>query len=222
MRCVAALVLAAACACGRAPASAAVEPVTVADGDVDAGLTDPDARAVAGDPDAAADTAVAVANVGGGLWVVDGAGQAVGVLIGRGFPSPASSGAPDVLRDAALVYSPKAGVFFAVQMSSGKVIAPRIGVSDTTCTGVAVAGYYGSSDGAISGQGYAFVYQDTWYRIDDYKPAALVTCGGTVQDGVDGKCSPHAGSCVGFPVHTISPSLPTVFPAPLAFSWLAK
>ncbi len=208
-------------ACSRPAATNAVEPVTVAGDDSAVGVGDQDA---AGGTDAAdqPDAAVGLANVGGGLWVVDAAGQPVGVLVGRGFPSLASAGAPDALRDTALVYSPAAGVFFAVQMSSGRVIAPRIGVTDATCQGIAVAGYYLTTDGAISGQGYAFVYLGTWYRIQAYKPAALVTCGGTVQGGIDGVCSPHPGSCVGFPVDTFSPPLPTVFPAPMAFSWLAK
>ena len=38
------------------------------------------------------------------------------------------------LRDGALVYAPKAGVFFGLQMSTGKVLAPRLGVTDTSCS----------------------------------------------------------------------------------------
>ena len=218
-RCLFALVIAVS-ACARPAVTDAVEPVTVGGDDVATGLGGDDAIGTGVDAESL-DVAVSSANVGGGLWVVDAAGQPVGVLVGRGHPSLSAAGTLDVLRDGVVVYSPKAGVFFGLQMSSGKVIAPRIGVSDTTCSGVAVAGYYGEGD-FISGQGYAFVYQATWYRIDAYKPVQLVTCGGTVADGVDAKCAPHAGTCRGFPVTSFSPPLPTLFPAPLAFSWLAK
>lgn len=212
-----------ACACSRAPTTDAVEPVTVGTADAAVGVGESDAKASA-DVDAgdATDAAAPVANVGGGLWVVDAAGLPIGVVVGRGHPSLSAAGTLDVLRDGVVVYSPKAGVFVSLQMSTGKVIAPRIGVSDTTCTGVAVAGYYAGGDEPISGQAYAFVYQNQWYRIAAYQPAQLVTCGGTVPDGVDGKCAPHAGTCRGFPVETFAPPLPTVFPAPMAFSWLAK
>lgn len=209
-------------ACSRAPVSDAVEPVTVVADDSAAGVGDPDATsATDSDTVSEPDVTVAPGNVGGGLWVVDAAGQPIGVLVGRGHPSLSAAGTLDVLRDGVIVYSPKAGVFFGLQMSSGKVISPRLGVTDTTCSGVAVAGYYADGD-YISGQSYAFVYLDTWYRIQAYKPASLVSCGGTVADGVDGKCAPHAGTCRGFPVQAFAPPLPTTFPAPLAFSWLAK
>lgn len=229
-------VLLATAACSRPLATAAVEPVTLADEDAassPAGAGDAadtvDAAAGADAVDAALppdgaplpDGAMSAANVGGGLWVVDATGQPIGVVIARGFPTPTSGTALDPLRDGVLVYSPKAGVFFGLQMSSGKVIAPRLGVTDTTCTGVAVAGYYGDGE-FISGQSYAFVYEGLWYRIAAYKPAQLVSCGGTVPDGVDGKCAPHAGSCRGFPVQLFTPPLPATFAAPMAFSWLSK
>ena len=216
-------IVAVVCACSRPPVADVVEPVTVGTDDTATGVGDPDAVANAdsttGDQP---DVVVTTANVGGGLWVVDAAGQPIGVLVGRGHPSLSSAGTLDILRDGVVVYSPKAGVFLSLQMSTGKVIAPRLGVSDTTCTSVAVAGYYLGGDGAISGQAYAFVFQDQWYRILAYKPVQLVTCGGTVPDGVDGQCAPHAGTCRGFPVETFAPPLPTTFSAPMAFSWLAK
>lgn len=208
--------------CSRPVATDAVEPVTVGADDAAVGVSDPDAAATP-DTTPAADTQSGqpTANVGGGLWVVDATGQPVGVLVGRGHPSLSAAGTLDVLRDGVLVYSPKAGIFFGLQMSSGKVVAPRLGVTDTTCSEVAVAGYYLDGDN-ISGQGYAFVYKGSWYRIEPYKPTQLVTCGGTVPDGVEGKCAPHAGTCRGFPVQLFAPPIPTEFPAPLAFSWLAK
>lgn len=213
-------------ACTRPPATSAVEPVTVA--------ADPDASPIGGEGDATSAGDVPVADtqepdagptgkpgVGGGLWVVDAAGQPIGVLISRGHPALSATGV-DILRDGVLVYSPQAGLFFGLQMSSGKVIAPKLGVTDTSCAEPIVAGYYTADSTVISGQGYAFVYDGSWYRIDAFKPVQQVTCGGTVSEGPDPKCSAHAGSCRGFPVSLVTPPLPTVFPAPLAFSWVAK
>ena len=103
-------------------------------------------------------------------------------------------------------------------MSSGAIINPRLGVADSSCSEPVVAGYY--TDGnAISGQGYAFVFNGKWYRIEPYQPLQLVTCGGTVADGVPGKCAPHNGTCRGFPVKAITPKLPFEFKGPLKFSW---
>lgn len=214
-----------AAACSRPVATSAVEPVSLGGGDdaaIGVGADD------AVDVQAAADAEVSkdvVANPGaavtGGLWVMDGNGDPVGIVVSRGHPSLSAAGTIDFLRDGVLLYSPKTGLFFGVQMSTGKIIAPRLGVTDTTCSAIAVAGYYGDGD-FISGQNYAFVYLKQWYKISSYKPASFVSCGGTVSDGADPKCAPHAGSCRGFPVETISPALPTLFSAPMAFSWVAK
>ncbi len=157
----------------------------------------------------------------GGLWVVDAKGQPVGAVVQRGHPNLGSNGATtsDLLRDGVLVYSPKTALFFGMQMSTGKVLSPRLGVADATCQTPIVAGYYTDGD-FVSGQGYAFVYAGSWYKIKDFATVSFVTCGGTVQDGADGVCSPHAGSCRGFPVQSISPQLATSFAAPLAFAWL--
>lgn len=207
-------------ACSRRPAAAAVEPIAL-----DASA-EPDATVGAADAGTAQDAKVAPdvvvsAPVGGGLWVVDAAGQPVGVLVQRGHAALATGGLPDVLRDGAVVYSPKAGVFFGLQMSTGKVITPRLGVADASCTTPTVAGYY--ADGNFtSGYGYAFVYNGGWYRVADGQPLQLVACGGTVAEGVDPKCSPHNGSCRGFAVQSFQPPLPVAFSAPLAFAWLAK
>ena len=139
----------------------------------------------------------------------------------RGHAALGTGGTPDVLRDGAIVYSPKAGVFFGLQMSTGKVITPRLGVSDASCATPVVAGYYADGD-STSGYGYAFVYNGAWYRVADGQPLQLVACGGTVAEGVDPKCSQHSGSCRGFGVQPFLPPLPVTFPAPMAFAWLAK
>lgn len=217
----AAMLCAALGGCARAPAEQR-EPVVL----VDANSGDPPAVGDAqggdasADVDAASDTAVAP-SAGGGLWVVDAKGQPVGVLVQRGHPSLSLGAGLDILRDGAVVFSPATGLFFGVQMSTGAVINPRLGVADTSCAKPVVAGYY-TEGNAISGQGYAFVYAGQWYRIQDYKPLELVSCGGTVADGVAGKCAPHSGTCRGFPLTAIAPNLPVQFAAPLQFSWVAK
>ncbi len=199
--------------------SVAVEPVTEADAVASA---DPDASVASGDSAVGADTKVTATGVtGGGLWVVDANGQAIGVLVQRGHSSLSANGTVDILRDGALVYSPQTGLFFGVQLSSGKVISPRLGVTDASCAAPVVAGYYTDGD-AISGPPYAFVYNGSWYRIEAYQPLQLVTCGGTVADGIDGKCAPHSGSCRGFPVTSIKPALPLQFAAPMQLSWVSK
>jgi hypothetical protein len=219
-------VCAALASCGRTPAGSPVEPVTI-DEDVHAAQGDA-AITVGGGADADADagsdagTPVATLPAVGGLWVVDGAGAPVGVLVQRGHPNLASTGpnGEDLLRDGALVYSPKAGVFFGLQMSTGKVLAPKLGVTDGSCSEPIVAGYY-TADTFVSGQAYAFVFAGKWYRIKDYQPLEQVSCGGTVAAGADGKCDVHSGSCRGFPVQAFAPALPLSFPGPLAFAWLA-
>ncbi len=215
------LFLALTCGCTRS-ADPQTDPVAV----VDAGSNSPGAAADAvsldgptsADADADADAQAASPASGGGLWVVDSGGAAVGVLVQRGHPSLSLGSGIDILRDGALVYSPATGLFFGVQMSSGAVINPRLGVADASCSEPVVAGYY-TEGNAISGQGYAFVFNQKWYRIDPYQPLQLVTCGGTVADGPGGKCAPHSGTCRGFPVKAIAPKLPLQFKGPLQFSW---
>lgn len=208
-------------ACSRVPAEQA-EPVAVADVPSSDPSTSADAQTTETSSDGAAKAdSAATAAAGGGLWVVDAKGEPVGVLVQRGHPSLSLGAGLDMLRDGAVVFSPATGLFFGVQMSSGAVINPRLGVADSTCAKPVVAGYY-TEGNAMSGQGYAFVFGGQWYRVQDYKPLELVTCGGTVADGVAGKCAPHSGTCRGFPVQAIAPGLPLQFAAPLQFSWVAK
>ncbi len=206
-------------ACSRPAPAPSLEPVSVDDAqthEADAGVTPGTSL------DASADVPPTAVAAIGGLWVVDAAGQPIGILVQRGHPnlSGSSASSSDLLRDGVLVYSPQAGVFFGVQMSTGKVISPRLGVTDGSCSVPVTAGYY--TEGSFtSGQGYAFVFAGKWWRVKDYAESTFVTCGGTVQDGVDGVCAVHSGSCRGFPVQAFAPSLPVKFPSPMAFSWLS-
>ncbi len=211
--------------CGDPKPAQQLTPIAVAD-DADASGSTLDIHSgaptdtVSVDADATAGPPGSVAALGG-LWVVDANAKPVGVLIQRGHTAFSVGGAVDVLRDGALVYSPQFGIFFGVQMSSGKVVNPRLGVADTTCDAPVTAGYYTEGD-AISGQGLAFVYNGVWYRVEDYKPLQLVACGGTVPEGAPGKCAPHSGSCRGFAVKQMAAAPPVQFAAPLQFAWLAK
>lgn len=207
------LVWTVAAACSRPSTTPlSVEPVTVIDS--------PDASTTTGGADATTDTGTPGGTTTGGLWVVDALGAPVGVLVQRGHPAIAGTGSSqvDLLRDGALVYAPKAGVFFGVQMSTGKVLAPRLGLSDASCSEPVVAGYY-TDDTFVSGKGYAFVFAKKWWRIKDYAQLAFVACGGTVQDGADGVCQVHSGSCRGFPVQKMEATLPVQFAGPLGFAW---
>lgn len=213
--------------CGRAPVAQTVEPIEL---DAQAQPVEDGKQAPAQDgatgadganpTDAAVMDVVLTAAAVGGLWIVDANGDAVGVLVQRGHADLSTAMTTDLLRDGALVYSPKAGVFFGIQMSTGKVIAPRLGVGDGTCNEVVTAGYY-TDDSYVSGQSYAFVYKEQWYKIKDYQPMIFVPCGGTVTNGPDPKCSPHNGSCRGFAVKQTDLPMPAIFPAPLSFAWLA-
>jgi len=213
--------------CSRAPVAQTVEPVEldaqtqpVEDGKQTTALDSAAGADGLGPTDTAAMDIVLTAAAVGGLWVVDANGEAVGVLVQRGHADLSTAMTTDLLRDGALVYSPKAGVFFGIQMSTGKVIAPRLGVGDGTCSEVVTAGYY-TDDSYVSGQSYAFVYKEQWYKVKDYQPMIFVPCGGTVSNGPDPKCAPHNGSCRGFAVKQTDLPMPAIFPGPLSYAWLA-
>ncbi len=159
----------------------------------------------------------------GGLRVVAADGTLVGVLVSRGHPHQGASTAPagtggDVLRDGVLVYHPGAHLFFGVGMASGKVISPRLGIAEGDCLKPLVGGYY--ADGPeISGFDYAFVWKGNWWKVRGGEKLALVGCAGVGTGGETPTCVPHTGSCRGFPVDAIQPSLPASFVAPLHFDW---
>lgn len=156
---------------------------------------------------------------GGGIWVVDATGDAVGALVQRGHPHQGPSDSVDVLRDGVLIYAPGADLFFGVEMVSGKILVPRLGVADGACNVPLVAGYY--TDGAdLAGMRYGFAWRGMWYRIDDGAPLKLVSCAGVTKQGVEPKCVLHTGSCRGFPVSKVSVPLPLSFTGPLAFKWI--
>lgn len=157
---------------------------------------------------------------GGRLWVVDAGGQPVGVLIQRGHPWMGDgSTTPDLLRDGVLLYAPADNLFFGVTMSSGQVLAPRLGVADPACNEPVVAGYY--VDGPeVSGFGLGFVYRGAWYRVRGGEQLSLEPCAGIVKDGPNGQCVLHSGSCRGFPLDKDNQvETPTSFTPPLAFAW---
>lgn len=158
---------------------------------------------------------------GGGLRVIDAAGESVGWLVQRGHPFQSQDGQPDVLRDGVLVYG--GGLFFGVEMSSGKVLVPRLGIADTQCATPIVAGYYAKGD-QVSGMDYGFVYGGKWWRIDAGQPTKLVQCAGVTKQGAAPTCVLHSGTCRGFPVSPVpgGGALPATFKAPLRFAWGAS
>lgn len=224
------------CACGRSARQAA-EPIAVSDGNQqqqDAPVpgddsapedsapedsTPEDSTPEDADKAAPGDTGAGGASQGGGLWVVDAAGAPVGWLVQRGHPFQAQDGQVDILRDGVLVYAPSEQVFFGIEMTSAKILVPRLGISDPQCTKPSVAGYYAQGD-QISGMAYAFTYNGKWWRIQGGQPTALVQCAGVTKQGATPTCVLHSGTCRGFPVEVLpSPKLPVAFKAPLHFAF---
>jgi len=224
---VAALALcAAAClalgACGKAADGGAGSPVAVSEPDAGADASSVTGAAedalARGAGDVADPNDVAGPQAGGGLWVVDANGGAVGVLVSRGHPYTQN----DPLQDAVTVFSPKGDLFFSLRMSSGKVIVPKMGVSDGACGQVVVAGNYPNLDGVLSGVQVGVAFKGDWYRVKPGEPLSLVPCAGTTSEGDDPKCVPHSGSCRGFPVEKLPDGiLPASFPAPLKVVFVA-
>ncbi|MCO4760614.1 MAG: hypothetical protein KC502_03875 [Myxococcales bacterium] len=205
--------------CGRSQRQAA-EPMAVSDG------SEADVPPEADAP-LPADSQAPKEVVGGGdkpaaagLWVVDAQGTKVGLLIQRGHPFQTQDGQIDILRDGVLVYSMTDQVFFGVEMNSGKVLVPRLGIADPQCSVPSVAGYYAKGT-ETSGMNYAFVYAGKWWRIKAGQPTELVQCAGVTKQGATPTCVLHSGTCRGFPVEKLpSPTLPKVFAAPLHFTVL--
>ena len=156
---------------------------------------------------------------GGGIWVVDASGGAVGVLVQRGHPHQGQADSVDPLRDGVLVYSPEADIFFGVEMVSGKILVPRLGVADGACDIPLVAGYYTAGED-VAGMRYGFAWRGLWYRVSDGAPLKLVSCAGVTKQGAEPQCVLHSGSCRGFPVSKVSVPLPQSYAAPLKFKWL--
>lgn len=217
-------VLLLAVACGRSAPHEAIDPVEVGAAEDDGRLaevraSDDAARRNENDAPTAVDSGrgAGTGDGGGGLRVLDGNGELVGVLVSRGHPAQGQQGA-DPLRDGVMVYHPKARLFFGVAMASGKVLIPRLGIADPKCDLPVVAGYY--PDGPeISGFDYGFPWRGDWWRLIGGKPLELVGCSGVVTGGEAPKCVPHSGTCRGFKVEKVSAPLPQSFQAPLRFDW---
>lgn len=204
----------------------AVEPIAVTDGTARVGDL-ADETVAAGDDAAQNDAQTATdsasrggaGSVAGGLWVVDASGLVVGWLVQRGHPFQAQDGKADILRDGVLVYSASEKVFFGVEMTTGKVLVPRLGIADPQCSKPSVAGYYAAGD-QISGMDYAFAYNASWWRVRSGQKTELVQCAGVTKQGATPTCVLHSGTCRGFPVEPLpSPKLPTSFKPPLRFSF---
>ncbi len=208
--------------CSRDPA-AAVEPLPVdapVEPTADAPVNAPEDGSLPGAGDA--DATVGGRGAGpGGLWVVDATNDPIGVLIQRGHPWVGEGLGVDPLLDGALVYAPGAGLFFAVALATGEVLAPRVAVKDSDCQLPAVAGYYADGD-EESGRDMAFVFAGKWFRIKAGEGLQLVPCQGITKPGAGGICVKHSGSCRGFPVEKIAVDLPTSFAAPMRFAWLGQ
>ena len=208
--------------CGREPAM--VEPLEVTagfDSETELGRAD-DTAPIRGKDSIAKDGSRpggGSVGSGGGIWVVDAAGDPVGVLVQRGHPHQGQANGVDPLRDGVLVYAPAADLFFGVEMVSGKVLVPRLGVADGACNIPLVAGYYTAGED-VAGMRYGFAWRGLWYRIVDGAPLKLVSCAGVTKQGAEPLCVLHSGSCRGFPVSKVAVSLAQSFAGPLTFKWV--
>lgn len=211
--------------CDEEPAMVEPLPVSAADDSEDrSGRIDLDSRTPAPSEDTATADAQRPAGPGlvgpgGGIWVVDAQGNAVGVLVQRGHALQGQADSVDPLRDGVMVYAPGANLFFGVEMVSGKILVPRLGVGDGACNIPVVAGYYTAGE-EVSGMRYGFAWRGLWYRIEDGADLKLVSCAGVTKQGAEPNCVLHSGSCRGFPVSKASVPLPQSFPPPLSFKWV--
>ena len=155
---------------------------------------------------------------GGGVWVVDSAGQPVGALVRRGSDDNLVYRA---IYDLVTVYHPESGLFFEVTMSDAVVRRPSTTFYSTADCQNPIGISYGGCSDCRSGPGTALLHDDTWYRVTPGVTFQVTTAGSTRGSGLQDACSSHhTDSAKIFPVTAVSgPSPPTVFTAPLHFAW---
>ena len=209
-----------------------VDPVTVApsdgtpsdNGSLDTAIPTDSARN-ARQPEDAADPAPfrprrpAAGDVeGGGVWVVDSAGQAVGALVRRGSDDNLVYRS---IYDLVTVYHPESGLFFEITMTDGVVRRPSTTFYATANCEQPVGISYGGCSECRSGPGTGLLHAGEWYRVTPGVNFEVTTAGSTRGSGLEEACSSHyTASAKVFPVTSAgSPSPPTTFTPPLHFAW---
>ena len=184
------------------------EPTRRADPDADGQPSEgtPRTRPAAGDASA------------GGLWVIDSAGEDVGVLVRRGSDDNLVYRA---IYDLVTVYHPASGLFFEVTMTDAVVRRPSTTFfSSASCDNPVGISYGGCAD-CRSGPGTGLLHDGAWYRVTAGITYEVSTAGSTLGSGLQEECSSHhTDSAKIFPVSEVSgPSPPTVFTPPLHIAW---
>lgn len=155
---------------------------------------------------------------GGGVWVVDSAGQDVGALVRRGSDDNLVYRA---IYDLVTVYHPESGLFFEITMTDAVVRHPSTAFFATADCKDPVGISYGGCAECRSGPGTALFHEGVWYRVTPGVHFEVTTSGSTRGSGLEEQCSSHhTDSAKVFPVSAVgSSSPPTSFTPPLHFAW---
>ncbi len=154
----------------------------------------------------------------GGLWVVDNAGEALGVLVRRGSDDNLVYRA---IYDLVTVFHPGSGLFFEVTMSDGLVRRPSTTFfASATCDDPIGISYGGCAE-CRSGPGTGVLHDGSWYRVVSGLTYEVTTAGSTMGSGLQDQCSSHhTDSAKIFPLEEITlDAPPSSFEAPLHFEW---
>jgi hypothetical protein len=155
---------------------------------------------------------------GGGVWVVDSAGQPVGALVRRGSDDNLVYRS---IYDMVTVYHPESGLFFEITMTDGIVRRPSTTFYATANCEDPIGISYGGCSECRSGPGIGLLHDGQWYRVTPGVNFEVTTSGSTLGSGLEDTCSPHhTASAKVFPLNPAgSPSPPTAFTPPLHFAW---
>lgn len=155
---------------------------------------------------------------GGGVWVVDSAGQNVGALVRRGSDDNLVYRS---IYDLVTVYHPESGLFFEITMTDGLVRHPSTTFFATSDCQDPVGISYGGCSECRSGPGTALLHDGVWYRVTPGVHFEVTTANSTRGSGLEEQCSSHhTDSAKVFKVTDVgSTHPPTTFTPPLHFAW---
>jgi hypothetical protein len=154
----------------------------------------------------------------GGLWVIDSAGEGVGVLVRRGSDDNLVYRA---IYDLVTVYHPGSGLFFEITMTDAKVRRPSTTFFSSASCNDPIGISYGGCAECRSGPGTSLLHEGAWYRVTAGITFEVATAGSTLGSGLEESCSSHhTDSAKIFPVTEVNgPTPPTSFTPPLHIAW---
>ena len=154
----------------------------------------------------------------GGIWVIDDAGQPVGLLVRRGSDDNLVYRA---IYDVVTVFHPESGLFFEITMSDAVVRRPSTTFfAGATCeTPIGIS--YGGCAECRSGPGIGIFHEGTWYQAVAGVTFEVTSAGSTLGSGLQDACSAHhTDSAKIFPLEALSgPTPPVTFSAPLHITY---